>query len=570
MRHFMLSTRFCFTLLLLASALSPATPIPQEVLPSQELPPELAIIPPDTLFFMHLKVEQLYGDPVVQKLKKYLPPEVYRALNREAGREIGMQFEDISSFTQFWRLTSPLGKENQMVMLVTARKSFAQDQLIKALVPGAVKKTAGGKEYYAPKESEHGLHLHFLDSRRALLFMNLAFGETDPKAAERLLHSLGKKKEKGPLSPVIAEAREKLLVMGLHIPEDFRKTLDDFGGMPDQFSWIEPVMQMKMGGLTLDLGDNSVVRLRFQFTESAKARDALAGVQHGLKFLLEQLEPLAVVEADKVARSKNTAELSHTALALLRSAETTLKSAQVQVAGNDLLVNLTLKTNDLAMAHLAKLIVALRDRELGKSNLREIGLAMHNYHADHTHLPLHAIYGKNGKPLLSWRVALLPYLGQEELYKQFKQDESWDSDHNKKLLARMPNIYRHPRLTPDEPHFTYYKVFVSRAGDKPAATFMADAKRTLVQLAGADGTSNTIMVIEGGAAVPWTKPEDIAYDVKKPLPYLDAAFPEGWLALFCDGSVRKIKKGAAEKLLKQIITYNGGENEDTTSIFADD
>jgi prepilin-type processing-associated H-X9-DG protein len=74
-----------------------------------------------------------------------------------------------------------------------------------------------------------------------------------------------------------------------------------------------------------------------------------------------------------------------------------------------------------------------------------------------------------------------------------------------------------------------------------------------------DGTSNTIMAVEAAEAVPWTKPEPLEYDPKKPLPKLH--FSEGGVCnvLFGDGSVRAIRKDLAEKTLRALITRSGGE-----------
>jgi hypothetical protein len=79
------------------------------------------------------------------------------------------------------------------------------------------------------------------------------------------------------------------------------------------------------------------------------------------------------------------------------------------------------------------------------NNLKMIGLAMHNYSDGHKTLPPPAIYGKDGTPLLSWRVLLLPYIEQQHLYAKFRLDEPWDSSHNKDFLRYMPPIYQHPR-----------------------------------------------------------------------------------------------------------------------------
>ena len=72
-------------------------------------------------------------------------------------------------------------------------------------------------------------------------------------------------------------------------------------------------------------------------------------------------------------------------------------------------------------------------RMQSKNNLKQIALAMHNYEATYGHFP-HDITDKNGKPILSWRVAILPFIEQDNLYKQFKLDEPWDSPNNRSGL----------------------------------------------------------------------------------------------------------------------------------------
>src|SRR5262249_33985180 len=81
------------------------------------------------------------------------------------------------------------------------------------------------------------------------------------------------------------------------------------------------------------------------------------------------------------------------------------------------------------------------------NDLKEIALAMHNYYSTLNQWPRAAISGQDGKPLLSWRVAILQFIEQEDannLYKQFHLDEPWDSEHNKKLIEKMPRLYQGP------------------------------------------------------------------------------------------------------------------------------
>src|SRR5262249_52037192 len=82
-----------------------------------------------------------------------------------------------------------------------------------------------------------------------------------------------------------------------------------------------------------------------------------------------------------------------------------------------------------------------RDKQMSSNNLKMIALAMHNFNAPYRPLPLPGGDGRNGPGKLSWRVALLPFLEQGNLYQQFKLNEPWDSPHNRTLLTRMPPVY---------------------------------------------------------------------------------------------------------------------------------
>ena len=94
---------------------------------------------------------------------------------------------------------------------------------------------------------------------------------------------------------------------------------------------------------------------------------------------------------------------------------------------------------------------AARNQKASKDNLSHIALALHNYYAAHMRLPADAT-DKKGK-------ALLPHLGEDRLYKEFKLDEPWDSKHNRKLLAKMPGVFRSPRVRVKARGSTVYQVF---------------------------------------------------------------------------------------------------------------
>jgi hypothetical protein len=203
-------------------------------------------------------------------------------------------------------------------------------------------------------------------------------------------------------------------------------------------------------------------------------------------------------------------------------------------------------------------ILQSRDRQRGANNLKQIGLAIHNYHDVHRHLPSD-IRGKDGKALLSWRVAILPFLEADQLYREFKLDEAWDSEHNKKLLASMPKVYAPTGVDTKEMHATFYQGFVGKG-----TIFEEKAKISLANIQ--DGTSNTLMVTEAAEAVPWSKPADMTYDPQQPLPKLGCLFGGDFHILWCDGSVSYVRKGFDEATLRLTITRNDGKPVNTEKL----
>jgi hypothetical protein len=185
-----------------------------------------------------------------------------------------------------------------------------------------------------------------------------------------------------------------------------------------------------------------------------------------------------------------------------------------------------------------------------EKNLKEIGIAFHNYHDANAFLPTN-IMDQNGKEILSWRVAILPFLEQSDLYKQFKLDEPWDSENNKKLIEKMPKQYAPIRVKAKAGE-TFYQVFYGEG-----ALFGPKQKPWILGIT--DGTSNTAMVVEAGEPVVWTKPADIPFNKEKALPKLGGLFGGEFHVCLCDASVVLVKKDFDEEQMKFFITPNGGE-----------
>lgn len=193
-----------------------------------------------------------------------------------------------------------------------------------------------------------------------------------------------------------------------------------------------------------------------------------------------------------------------------------------------------------------------------RNDLKQVGLAFHNFHDSFNGFP-----SPNGtmiegdkKPDISWRVRLLPFVDQYDLYQQFHLDEPWDSPHNKTLITKMPAVYGH------DPEGKTRLHVLTGAG----APFQNDKLTKLRDIT--DGTSNTIMAFVGGpdTAEIWTKPGGREFNSANPAQALGNSDPQ-FMAVMMDGAVRKLPKTLAAKDLAAIFQAAEGTipNLDNTS-----
>jgi hypothetical protein len=197
-----------------------------------------------------------------------------------------------------------------------------------------------------------------------------------------------------------------------------------------------------------------------------------------------------------------------------------------------------------------------------KTRLKRILLGMHYYHDRYSAFPPHAeVRDAQGRSKLSWRVHLLPFLGQQELYDQFHLNEEWDSPHNRDLLERMPRIYGQGIFDDQTSQSipTGYTTIVAPVG---AGTVFGGDKAVSFRDMG-DGTSNTVALVEvkPELAVPWTAPQDYVFDPQAPASGMRCWPPDGKvLAAFADGSVRALSSRLKAEQYKAVFTCFGWES----------
>lgn len=191
-----------------------------------------------------------------------------------------------------------------------------------------------------------------------------------------------------------------------------------------------------------------------------------------------------------------------------------------------------------------------------RNNLKQIGLALNNYNAFYGVFPPAFLADQDGKPMHSWRVLILPYLGEQSLYDEYNFSEPWDGPNNSRLLSRMPAVYACPSDPAAAPktNTAYAAVFGEHCifrGSEPVA--IKDIT---------DGMSNTLLVGEVKASIPWMKPVDV--DIKV-TPAIGAAgglgsyHAGGVQILMGDGSVRFLSQSVPQQTLDALYTRDGNE-----------
>jgi hypothetical protein len=279
----------------------------------------------------------------------------------------------------------------------------------------------------------------------------------------------------------------------------------------------------------------------------------------------------------------------------VKSSGATVEIAAARPKGFD-----NLPSNIVAAANAAEKAASAARRE---SRLWQVGTALTDHAIRDRRFPAAASYSPEGKPLLSWRVALLPLLGYSKLHAEFHHDEPWNSEHNLKLLEKLPTVYggtyQDPRSedVPDTVRSTQERPAdggpaAPNTGEEQGKPAMAVAPgegaktppgvglTRLVVLVGlgtaferttgvkmqdlTDGLSNVVLIVEApqDRAVPWTKPADLAFDPANPLAAIGGKLPDdGLMIVFADGRVETLDASTTTaEQFKALVSIAGGES----------
>jgi hypothetical protein len=449
------------------------------------------------------------------------------------------------------------GPDPQVSAIVRFTEAYSRDRVLAAFPRGSREFEVEGKTVFQRVGSDHGLSFYFPDDRTIVIGEMPMFGTMlASKGAASPLRALLKSVDvSGHFTAVfsidaVRPIMKRAIAAAPPVPAPFQGVLR----VPDLLSAIV---------LTVNADESlkGSLKLRAVDDDAAVAIESIinGGLAFGRQMLLAEIAKMPNRGNDPVeeAGAKYLARITNKMFDSIKPVRDGKDvSIKVETAGSPAVIGVLVAL--LLPAIQAARAAANRNTTLNK--LRQIALAMMNFEAVNRRFPAHAIFSKDGKPLLSWRVAILPFLEEKALFDQFHLDEPWDSEHNKPLIAKMPEIYNKPSRPNDGT-----TVFLVPFGKGLAF----EGTEGLKIREFTDGTSKTILAVEvnDDRAVPWTKPNDLEVDLSKPFEGLGEG-EEGGISCFAfvDGHTVVISKHSDEATMKALFTRNGGEPIDDSLI----
>ncbi len=509
--------------------------------PLQEI---LSWVPHDAAAFGHVDVATVWKSKPVLAIRKLNPEKIFDKF-QDFVNVFSIPPETVQTFTIFMPKIKVDGDQATLVAAFTFNKPYDpkkvasairlmsqfDEKIFKEIQPGI----------YELNQGRPGNHRFIMDNPNRLVILGpKSFDLAKPQPAGA----------KGPISDAIALAASgQHAAFGLNFA-NFPDILRSENGRAE-FEPVKPLLFADAIIGKLDIGDELVLNVLARCPTKVKCVEAEKSMGVVRTLFQTQLSGIAT----EIEKSKD--ETLMTMIALIKDSQIVLRSAKIQSNEKEASATLTMRS-DLDIEPLVSQITgAVRVGPANArtiNNMKQIAFAMIGYHDVNGAMPSAAIVGKKGKPLLSWRVHMLPYVEQGALYQKIKLDEPWDSVHNKKVFDDnpMPKVFEVAGTTKPGDKNTHFQVF---RGNGAMFDLVKGVKFTEIS----DGSSNTIMFATAKTAVPWMKPDDMEFDPKADprdlLLYIGGRTNVG----FGDGSVRSLKRLVSVENMRGLITKSGGE-----------
>lgn len=491
-------------------------------------------MPEDGLGFVHVRLAELWSHDSLKDVRKIVKKAGDRAIQALDQRFAGLP----SSVERITLWAGPSRSKRNLdcdfVFVVRLSRAVDRGELRKLILPQARERRGS---YYSWFEDGIGASLLIADDR------TFAIG---PKAQIARLAERTPAKANPLREGIAVAASGRPLVVAVNVPlvpADWMKDLREVTPRD-----LLPALDAQTAIASLDLEGEGHLHLRVRYASERDAESILKMIKAPdgavRKLIVDTRAELAqmVVGEEKAVGLLQVpmAAAAVMGMGVLKHVEDVIVSDKVQRSGSAIEATIELprgsKTIIVPAAFAAGAGVAAfasqwRDMmdARAQNDLKQMMLAFHNYHDVNGEMPP-AIVDNAGKPLLSWRVALLPYVEQDNLYKQFKLNEPWDSEHNKKLIEPTPKIFQIEGVE-TKAGYTHYRTFIGAKAPWDVGRPATFARIT-------DGLSNTVIFVQAKEPVIWTKPDELVADGKAEI-MAQLLFRDGrTVAGFGDGSAR--------------------------------
>lgn len=511
---------------------------------------EAKAIPTDASFLLSVRPKQL----MVQKELEYLPLEMVSATIEE-------------------NLGIPIDKVDRLDLVGSVNEMGFDISIVLQMESGFKESSLEESMFRGDWQSEDGVNIRRSKSQPSSALIRWKEGKYifgDVSAAAKMMKGF----EEGPLSEVASKVKGKELAIFLFAMEPYRTKFGEQVKQMGQFA--PPGFANNLGFLVEDMKHTAVrwnvASGKIQFVITAEEdgsidaiEDALVGLAIATGEQYMQIIPMMFGQDPEMAQVlMEYVERLNAGYADLWKPTKTKNRLLLEVSLTDpmlitSIVGLSTFSMGIAPMQMAfnggpqPAMAAPRVMDPAANTIRELTLSILNHESAFKKFPPAASVNADDEPLLSWRVKVLPFLGENELYQKFHLDEPWDSEHNIKLLPLMPKIFQ-SSYDPLEPGLT---PFVAVVGSE--CVFEEKVPRALRDIP--DGLSNTIwlVVVDDEHAVPWTAPKDFNPDPENPGDGLRINEDnDTYVFGFCDGSVQSMSIAQVADLWA-FFTRAGGE-----------
>jgi hypothetical protein len=495
---------------------------------------DLALVRHDAVGFASVRVADLWNSDTGKTLRQQLPLMGYS--EDKIQEKYGLTPADVERAT----FVMPTEDGRKAWAVVSFTKAVEARKVVTALFPGAQEVKAGDKTYFTSPRDHNAVY--FLRPTVAVV--------GSPETVKQFVDGKPSPARSGPMDEglQLAEAGGHHVVAAFNLPPSLVQKLKaaPVGNLGGQANLVQPFLEIRSGLITAKLGGELELDIRVRFPDEVKAKKA--------RETAESLLALARMALPQM-KQQFAGGMPPQVAGVFDDMANLVQTLKVTQEGDQLRVPIRSKaaTGAIAAGLLVPAVQKVREaanRTAAINNLRQLAIGMHFYDDSYKRLPP-ARLGAG----LSWRVAILPFIEQESLYKRFHLNEPWDSPHNLQLLPLMPKVFAPPEgVRTPKPHSTFLKVFTGPGtpfdGQKPA--------RIPASFPG--GTSNAFLIVEAADPVEWTRPDDIAYDPNGPLPRLGGMAPGSFLAVLGDASVVRFERfRLSDETLRAAIAPGSGK-----------